>query len=122
MKSPMFDEDIQAALLNLDKSVPKKRRYALPIISALSVFIVTVGVGLWGYQTLIPSVSQDHLMRMIIVSSRTNETDPVRLMLNVEQRVGKRIEEFGHADRVHALEYLMNRIELKRDRTEMIVY
>ena len=122
MNNSMFDENIQAALKKLDKSVPKKRRYATPLIAAMTVFILTAGVGLWSFNSMVPAVSQDNLLRMIIVSSRNSTVDPIRLMLSVEERAGKKIEDFDSVDRAKALEFLMNKIELQKDRTEMVVY
>ncbi|SCA57179.1 hypothetical protein MTBPR1_40202 [Candidatus Terasakiella magnetica] len=122
MTNPMFDANIQATLEKLDQSVPKKKRFFWPLVSGLSVLVVSLGVGLWSYERYMPSITQDDLVRMIVVSSRNGQVDPVRLMYKVEEQVGKKVDDFNRLDRAQAVEYLLEKMELNKSRQELVVY
>ena len=118
----MLDQDLQNALTKLDKSVPLKRRFGAPALIASLLMTAVIGGGAWGYDRFVPDVSQDRLMRMIVIASRSGEIDPVRLLLTVEEKVGKKADNFNGLDRAQALEYLIDKIDLDKAKPEWVVY
>ncbi|WP_028877800.1 hypothetical protein [Terasakiella pusilla] len=118
----MFDEDLQDALAKLDKSVPLKRRYGLPALATVVFTTFAVAMGTWSYQSFVPDVSQDRLMRMIVIASRGGEVDPVRLLMSVEEKLGKKADKFNGMDRAQAVEYLIDEIDLQKSNKEWVVY
>jgi len=118
----MFDENLQNALTKLDKSVPLRRRYGLPAFIGSMLLTVSIGVAAWGYNNFVPDVSQDRLMRMIVIASRGGEIDPVHLLLSVEEKLGKKAGSFNGVDRAQAVEYLIDKIDLDQQKPEWVVY
>ncbi|WP_135081790.1 hypothetical protein [Terasakiella sp. SH-1] len=122
MTNPMFDANIQSALEKLDQSVPKKKRFLWPAVSAACVLVTSLAVGAWSFDRYMPSITQEDMLRMIVVSSRSGQVDPVRLMYNIEEQIGKKVDNFNRLDRAQAVEYLLEKIELEKERQEFVVY
>ncbi|WP_419798510.1 MAG: hypothetical protein ACNI26_02130 [Terasakiella sp.] len=119
----MFDQNIQNALAKLDVNAKKRKRKRSLIVSLAGLALIfSVFGGVWGYQQMMPSVSMDHLSRLIIVASRSSDNDPIRLLGDIERRMGKKMENLSNTERVDAVAYLMNHIELHHNRQELISY
>jgi len=118
----MLDENLQTALKELDASVAKKKGYSRSVVVVLFALVVLGGVSVIGYEKAIPSITQDNFMRMIVISSRSGEIDPVRLLINVEQKMGKKADDFNRLDRANAVQYLLDRVEIQKRNTEQLVY
>jgi hypothetical protein len=119
----MLNQNIQDALMKLDHGASKrKKKRSLSAMLAGVAIIFTIAGGVWTYEQITPSVSMDHLSRLIILASRTSDNDPIRLLGDIERRMGKKMQNLSNAERVDALGYLMNHIELHHNRQELISY
>ncbi|WP_417831561.1 hypothetical protein [Terasakiella sp.] len=119
----MFDQNIQDALAKLDVNAKKRKRKRSLVVSIAGLALIfSVLGGVWGYQQMMPTVSMDHLSRLIIVASRSSDNDPIRLLGDIERRMGKKMDKLSNAERVDAVAYLMNHIELHHNRQELISY
>jgi len=119
----MFDQNIQDALAKLDVNAKKRKRKRSLVVSIAGLALIfSIFSGALVYQQMMPSVSMDHLSRLIIVASRSSDNDPIRLLGDIERRMGKKMEKLSNAERVDAVAYLMNHIELHHNRQELISY
>ena len=119
----MYDKNIQDALSKLDRSTQKRNPKRIVGFVALGFAIaMTIAGGTWFYSQSVPVVSEENLSRLIIVASRSSDNDPIRLLVDVERHVGKKIQHFSNKERVNAMGYLMSHIELNYNKQELISY
>jgi len=119
----MFDQDIQNTLEKLDKGAKRrKKKRSFGIALAGVALCLSLAGGALLYKQVVPTVSMDHLSRLIVLASRSSDNDPIRLLGDIEQRMGKKMQYLSNAERVDALGYLMDHIELHHNRQELITY
>jgi hypothetical protein len=119
----MLNQDIQNALQELDTRTQKKKNKRVLGSSMIGVVLLVAALGgVWFYKQSVPTVTMDHLSRMIIIASRTSDNDPIRLLGDIEREMGKSVQDLSNRERAKALNYLMSHIDLHHNRKELITY
>jgi len=120
----MLNQDIQNALSTLDNRSKKKtkNKMVFSILLGVGLFAAVLTAGWRYYEDPMPTVSVDHLSRLIIIASRTSDNDPIRLLGDIERHMGKKMQDLSSSERANALSYLMGHIELHYNQKDLISY